>query len=733
MNIKSILKTDYYGLEDYIDYYFYNMVCLPKDKPVHFYEIDNYHLAIMKDETKRLLVGTKKLRERPWSNFIFYSINRKDFEALFGTNSRRRNISNIDENGNFELEEWDVKPDARNPSALNINRTNNLKIARSLFEDLKKNSPSLFIRAYVYITIIIYDDDDDKISTKNYLTFYFNTSYRFGETNGKTKFISNVTYSYLVEDIDFELEQIENNNRDTIDCVKAFIGDFEFTDQTKYNYDNIVECIENNDKYILVEGAARTGKTIIAMCLLRKYKHAHLLVMNYYFYCSLRDAFETLNQEFPSDRIFHQLFKVKGHYNDQDGMDFSFCIIDECQRLGKKYNLVNRIVSNPNTEHAIFFGDNYQRIRPMTDDGIQYLIDEIVESGESIKQFKFTSSIGVPPEIVRNVKFLLGVPEAPNPYPLGEYKIRAFDTQEDFLNAYQNESLQRKHMTTIQCYSYNFNNFGSFKGNPFINSEYPFFLNSETINNYYFSPFEMISRELDTIYVFIRKDIEPDDISGFVLTQLYVLFTRGTISLNVYFECPETREIFKERLRKINEYSVSNNNNIESSIVDGYFYIREDLIEQFYSLYNIDSPQEKIKNRHITRLVHFTEESNLPNILKNGLLPRSVLVKNNNHFDFNDNARIDGHPDSICLSVENPNCYLLESFKKKYPNKKYKLITINPSILYTAFVKNEDKIKLVDRLYCNYNAAAKLTSKSDDDLDIMYNETVQTYHYIFCR
>ena len=84
-------------------------------------------------------------------------------------------------------------------------------------------------------------------------------------------------------------------------------------------------------------------------------------------------------------------------------------------------------------------------------------------------------------------------------------------------------------------------------------------MNSETVEKYYFSPYEMISRELDSIYIFLRENISPDVIRGYVLTQLYVLMTRATLSLNIYIENKETYKVFKERLNDLVWLEVTRN------------------------------------------------------------------------------------------------------------------------------------------------------------------------------
>lgn len=65
--------------------------------------------------------------------------------------------------------------------------------------------------------------------------------------------------------------------------------------------------------------------------------------------------------------------------------------------------------------------------------------------------------------------------------------------------------------------------------------------------------------------------------------------------------------------------------------------------------------QEIIQQRNIRSLFHFTHSDNLTSILDNGLMSRSELDNENNEYNYNDEERIDGHPDAICLSVSYPN------------------------------------------------------------------------------
>lgn len=731
MNINDILSDDLSSelLKRYIDYYFYDMIRISKDKDVYYQKKDNMYISIMKDEIDRKIKGSGKLREKPWSNFLFFFIDKDKFINCFGTNGNHRDILSIDNDNNIILSDFVINNSIKNNQAIYLNRKNNYKLSKCLFDKIKKNYSYLFVRSYVYITIILVDESASTNKT-DYLTYYFNTNYKFTETNGKTNFIANVINSYLVDDIQIELDNMRDANRDVFDCVRAYNNNLDYTPLTSYNLDNIVNSINEGTEYLAVDGCARTGKTIIAMSLLRLYPASNLLLMNYYFYKALKDAFAALNINFPDNRIFHQAYGKKGYYDGIKSINFDFSIIDECQRLGEKYNLVNRMIISSSHKHSIFLGDNLQKLRADTDGGISYIKKILIENGKVLTLFKFTSSIGVPPEILKNIKYLLGDPTVIKPHLIGEYNIKIYDDKSKFLNDYKNDCHEKRHIATIHEPCKNFSNIDSFRAFPkeFINSDYPYFLNKEIINKYYLSPYELISREVETIYVYIRNAVNPDNLEGFVFNHLYILMTRGTISLNIYCENNELKYYFHKRLKNITDYSASIEKNVDECVKDGQFEIDEGIIEEFNNKYNIQSPIEQIKNRNITRLVHFTEEKNIPSIIKNGLLPRSSLEKKGEFFDYNDKNRYDGRKDAVCLSVENPNQRLLEKFKRDYPDKKYKLITINPSILYTSFI-NSDCVKLTPRVYCNYNAAARSTLTDPNDIDIMFSSKVQTYHW----
>lgn len=87
-----------------------------------------------------------------------------------------------------------------------------------------------------------------------------------------------------------------------------------------------------------------------------------------------------------------------------------------------------------------------------------------------------------------------------------------------------------------------------------------------------------------------------------------------------------------------------------------------------------------LKGRGVEHFVHFTAISNLKNIVKRGLVPRAVLEKEGVDFAYNDDNRYDGK-EHINLSITRPNNRLFYVMRKRYPERRYAILTINPAIL----------------------------------------------------
>lgn len=92
------------------------------------------------------------------------------------------------------------------------------------------------------------------------------------------------------------------------------------------------------------------------------------------------------------------------------------------------------------------------------------------------------------------------------------------------------------------------------------------------------------------------------------------------------------------------------------------------------------SIESEVTRRNITQLLHFTNVSNLPSILVNGIVPREMLEDDT--YDFNDLYRIDGHLNANCVSISHPNSALFYRLRQNSPSVKWAIISLSPRILW---------------------------------------------------
>lgn len=256
-------------VSEYISYFFSSVAGF-KNKDIKYVSMsqsDNEFLAIAMDKIDRLTRKSGKLRSRIWSNcyFIFHG-------------------SEID------------------PT----------KVFTKKVAEIKKRYPFLFIRSYVYFIFAnisstsqssILNDPYNNIKSKDYKIWLFNSKYEIKEETRRSNLFGIALdenevvddYIYLANP-ESELQRMESTNSDAIDCVRAFTGNLELLEQTSEMLGAVRTEFERNPKArVLVEGPARSGKTIIAATLLGEYKDSKFLLMNYFFYQAIVDGFYALS------------------------------------------------------------------------------------------------------------------------------------------------------------------------------------------------------------------------------------------------------------------------------------------------------------------------------------------------------------------------------------------------------------------------------------------------------
>lgn len=122
-----------------------------------------------------------------------------------------------------------------------------------------------------------------------------------------------------------------------------------------------------------------------------------------------------------------------------------------------------------------------------------------------------------------------------------------------------------------------------------------------------------------------------------------------------------------------------------------------------------------LQQRKISNLIHFTRIDNIDSILRNGLLPVSMLKTRNIKFVNNDDGRYDKQTDCTCLSVEYPNYWVLKDFRKRYPSAKWMIIVLDSSLLLNH-----------ECYFAEYNAA----SRGIKD-DLLSRTTSQAFQNMF--
>jgi len=184
-----------------------------------------------------------------------------------------------------------------------------------------------------------------------------------------------------------------------------------------------------------------------------------------------------------------------------------------------------------------------------------------------------------------------------------------------------------------------------------------------------------------------------------------------------------------EQLRKTLDLNDSDIlfNDIDRLNILGYF-LHDDYLQAMSSLGYLNETlyeskwvdgkediREIIQKKQISKLIHVTSSDNVDSIKQHGLLPIQTLDEKQIDCQRNDYKRLDGHKDAVCLSVENPNIYLFNKFTRMKPYMKFTIIEIDPRILFELPYK---------KIFSDYNAASRMSKKSETSMSIMYQEVI---------
>ena len=573
-NYKNLIKNTIPKRKDeYIRFFFQNIVGTDVE-PIYgkegSEEITYFDISIVKNsQEKKSRIGNKYI-ERYWRTCIFYFIDRdKACEYLNDTNKEGYCFSDTE-----DTISWSSSNGFAN------NRINGLyaeKLNNKVFKYFKRKRSSWFVRSYVYFVLIICDENTP-ITTKDFYVNYWNNNYAFKKGAKSSLFGKSKTISFA-QDVSKELALIKNENKDAIDCVLAYLNQLEFYSENEEAYADIKADIDSGIGFILCQGAARTGKTILAMRILCDYPNYQLLLMNYNFFVSLKDAFSVIGANFPHKRIYHHDLKhddgcwISGRINKKIIMDLSNTIIDEAQRLGyvderysqygflSAFDEIKEIITYKNHLQTIFFGDDSQRLNPKYDEGF-IKIKELLQ-GCDYREYYFRSPLGVPPEIIQNVRFLL-TNKAIEPCAPNQFSISIEKNPDDFIFSYMVDEQAKKHLVVpvIGNEGIESLNIGKSSYKNLKNDGRKYLFNNEIQNDYFLNAYSVISREIESVYLYIPDYVFLDDElniqtkystdNTFILNHLYTIMTRSTMSLKICCANDALANYFNEKIMVIN-------------------------------------------------------------------------------------------------------------------------------------------------------------------------------------
>ncbi|MFZ4702307.1 MAG: hypothetical protein ACOYMG_19870 [Candidatus Methylumidiphilus sp.] len=317
---------------------------------------------------------------------------------------------------------------------------------------------------------------------------------------------------------------------------------------------------------------------------------------DYYIAKILKDIADALHNS--TQRFFHHnLEQTKGCWIERGNpttcnitsQDLIIC--DEVQRLGVVPEIRNRDRFDEtkaifeNSRQSFLCGDDFQMLNPIYDQGIGP-IERV--AGKDISRLKLPDSIGVPAEVGQLIKYLLGEHAIPERSSGFEIQLLYRDDIR-FVELFEADGSTKKHYAIPS-------NSGFYRNEPYIlktkaktvkctdkcgpycehkritmltedlRQKFKFFCSEAVMPNFALSAYELISREVESVYLKIPEEIDLEIVRQPIARQLdnragrrnwkkqhlYVLMTRATMRLVVNVENRALYEDLSERLRLVN-------------------------------------------------------------------------------------------------------------------------------------------------------------------------------------
>lgn len=365
---------------------------------------------------------------------------------------------------------------------------------------------------------------------------------------------------------------------------------YTFIDDEIYGHINN-EIHQNNNQGSLVfhiEGIPGSGKTAMAIEFLKFIKNSYLLILNEKFGW---DIIKNIKQDFYKDKILTHWRTVTSIMTKTEDKSSIFLIVDECQRLSAKrpaYDLGNISGCFYQIDdlkkwvndglNLILLGDNKQTINKW-DYKIDLNNDFPNRKNKNGKwSFKLKNgSYRLPVKFINKIEYSLGFTDnRPQKNNSNFYWIEFYEPKnlDFFMNDYKKDDgnikiiskvttsfMQKKAPDDVETIkNYTFRRFHWLYENDreklrnSLSKMGNLDIRKDNYNILWFDPYELISREIDESYLYIKltKDEFLQNFSqkewNEKKSRLYVLLTRATKKLHIYFEDPELYEYCKKRL-----------------------------------------------------------------------------------------------------------------------------------------------------------------------------------------
>lgn len=318
----------------------------------------------------------------------------------------------------------------------------------------------------------------------------------------------------------------------------------------------IVQKINSNDKYIFITtGFAGSGKTALALNLYSKLFEKY--DKSFFVFQIINQALCNEVVEVCSNNKLKSTFlsfssdlkeKINSYLSKKHINEKIFVFIDEAQRLRcEDLEFLKSTFNNLENIFYFFFGDDMQSIRNV-DEGIKEI--KKLFDNKFIYLYNLDKDYRLPKNVVKKLQFIFCLTEQKNRKTSSKYDVQIIDSFDEFINKFKFDNSKRIITSIENCeISCKLNERIRDLDISYATKQLPnrkkFLYIPEIRNKYILYPYDVISREIENMYVYIPETITLNEKNQLInksniyirfLEQLNVLLTRATKKLFVFIE-----------------------------------------------------------------------------------------------------------------------------------------------------------------------------------------------------